>query len=112
MEKHIIGLTEKIKINGKPVLARIDTGATTNSICVDLASELKLGPIVKTSTILSSSNGREVRPVVKASLEIGGRKFNASFNISNRAHMRYRVLIGQKILKKGFLIDPSKKEPA
>ncbi len=30
------------------------------------------------------------------------------FSIADRAHMKYKVLIGKNILKKGFLIDPSK----
>ena len=68
MEKIALGLTEKIRMDGKEVVARIDTGAKRNSVCVELAAELKLGPIVGTHTIVSP-NGREVRPVVEAKVE-------------------------------------------
>jgi len=105
--KIIIGYLEKIKINGREVVALIDTGATRSSVDIDLASELKLGPIVKKS-IIKSSHGKSVRPVVKAKIEIGGKKINAFFNISARSHMSYGVLIGRNILKMGFLVDPSK----
>ena len=107
MEKTLVGLTEKIKINGHSVIARIDTGATLSSVCADLASKLKLGPVIRTATVLSS-NSKTARPVIKAHIQIKNRKFNASFTISARTHMKYKVLIGQNILKKGFIIDASK----
>ena len=110
MEKIIVGFTEKVRIKGKEVVARIDTGAKRNSICVELAAELKLGPIVNTHIIVSP-NGKEVRPVIEAEVEISGKKIKSLFNITDRAHMKYRVLIGQEILKYGFLIDPSKSNP-
>ena len=107
MGKISLGLIEKVKIKDKEVIARVDTGANWNSICVELAAELKLGPIIKTQTI-KSSNGTEVRPVVKTELEIRGKKIKSLFNITDRAHMKYRVLIGQEVLKHGFLVDPLK----
>ncbi|MEK6861879.1 MAG: RimK/LysX family protein [Nanoarchaeota archaeon] len=105
--KIVVGYLEKVKINGKEVIAKIDSGATRSSIDLDLASELKLGPILKKSIIVSS-HGRSVRPVIKAKIEIGGKKINAFFNISSRSHLIYKILIGRNILNKGFLIDPSK----
>ena len=107
MEKLTVGLTEKIKIKLKKILARIDTGAVRNSICVELAAELKLGPILRTINIVSS-NGKETRPVIEIEVEIQGKKFSSLFNISDRRHMKYSVLIGQDVLKQGFLVDPSR----
>lgn len=107
MQKTILGLIEKVKINGKEVKAKIDTGAQGNSIDIKLAQKLKLGPIIKTYKI-KTSTGHARRPAVKAHLEIKGRKFNTIFNISDRKHMKYNVLIGRRILKKGFLIDISR----
>lgn len=110
--KKIVGLVEKIKIIGgkeKEVLARMDTGAHKNSISTHLASELRLGPIIKTVRI-KTSNGTEVRPVIEAKIIIKGKKIKTSFNITDRKHMKYSVLIGQDVLKKGFLIDPSKEK--
>ena len=106
-EKTIVGLTEKVKINGHEVTAKIDTGSSRSSIDMDLASKLRLGPIVKKSVVVSA-HGRSVRPVIKVKLEVGGRKFNVFFNVIHRGHMRYKVLLGNNILKRRFLIDPSK----
>ena len=107
MEKTIVGLVEKVKINGKEVTARIDTGAEHSSIDKDLSTRLKLGPILRTMLIKSAS-GQTRRPVVEAEMEIKGKVIKSKFNIANRKHMKYKVLIGQNILKQGFLIDPSK----
>lgn len=108
MDRVIIGLLEKVKINGKETLAKIDTGADRNSMDMKLAATLNLGPIIRTTSI-KSSHGSSIRPVVKAELEIKGEKIIAEFNLTNRAHMKYPILIGKKVLiKKGFLIDPSK----
>ncbi len=107
MEKLILGLIEKVKINGKIVKAKIDTGAQGNSVDIKLAQKLRLGPIVKTYKV-KSSLGRGRRPAVEAELEIKGKKFKTIFNLSDRKHMKYNVLIGQRILKQGFLVDVSK----
>jgi len=108
MAKTVLGLIEKIKVNDKTILARIDTGAEYNSISKELAKKLKLGPVVKHIKI-RTSNGEERRPVIKAKLKIKKRIINSHFNIADRKKMIYPVLIGRRILRKGFIIDPSKK---
>ena len=112
IEKKTVGLTEKIKITGskgksKRMIARIDTGATISSIDSRLASELTLGPVVRTK-LVKSAHGKTVRPVIIAEITIAGKNIKARFTIADRSHMKYRVLVGQNILKKGFIIDPSK----
>jgi len=107
MEKTIIGLIEKVKINGTEIIAKIDTGADRNSIDTKLAAELSLGPIKKTTKI-KSSHGDSLRPVVEVELEIKNKKLKTSFNLTNRSHMKCPVLIGLEVLKKDFIIDPSK----
>lgn len=109
MKRIVVGLVEKVKIEGREVVARIDTGAQNNSISQVLAKELGLGPVIKT-ILVKSSNGKQIRPIVEANLELGGKKMKTTFNITDRSHMRYQVLIGQKALKEGFLIDPSEGE--
>ncbi len=109
--KIIIGLAEKIKIKGSDetmeVDAKIDTGATKSSIDSKLAAELKLGPIIRTR-LVKSAHGNTLRPMINVELELAGQKMKSQFTIADRAHMKYRVLIGQNILKDKFLIDPSK----
>jgi hypothetical protein len=113
MNKPVLGLTETIVIlsngNAEKVKAKIDTGATKSSIDTDLAIKLKLGPIVETK-LVKSAQGNSIRPVVHASIILAGKKFDADFTLAERSHMKYSVLIGQNILKRGFLVDPSKKE--
>jgi hypothetical protein len=104
--KTVVGFVEEVVIHDRAILARIDTGAATSSIDLGLASELQLGPLVAKRTVISAS-GKGMRPVVKASVNIGNRTIRASFTIIHRAHMEYPVLIGRNILKKDFLIDPS-----
>lgn len=113
MTKKILGLVEQIKIKGngssKIVIGRIDTGATKSSIDSKLASELKAGPIIKT-IVIKSAHGHALRPIIRIPIVLEGETVTGSFTIADRSHMKYKVLIGQDILKKGnFLIDPLKK---
>jgi hypothetical protein len=107
----IVGLTENITIKGEKsnaeVIARIDTGATKSSIDLMLASKLGLGPVVD-SKLIKSAYGVKLRPVVRAEVVIGGRKILAKFTLADRNNMKYSALIGQNILRKGFLIDPNR----
>lgn len=111
--KIIIGLAENIKIDGpegsKDVMAKIDTGATKSSIDSKLAAELRLGPIIRTR-LVKSAHGNSVRPVIDVTIELAEKKIKEQFTIANRDHMKYPVLLGQNILKKHFLIDPSKNQ--
>jgi hypothetical protein len=113
-DKTIIGLTERLTVKGrndvvKTILARIDSGATKSSIDIKLAAELKLGPIVKTKLVRSAS-GSGIRPVVNVDIMLCDKTFNkAEFTLADRSEMKYKILIGQDILRDGFLIDPSKK---
>jgi hypothetical protein len=108
----IVGLTEKITVrsnsNQKELIARIDSGATKSSIDLTLASELKLGPVVD-SRLIKSAHGVKLRPVVRVDVIICGRTLRAKFTLADRNHMTYPVLIGQNVLKKGFLIDPTRR---
>ena len=111
MEKTIVGLLEIVKLSNdgkdEEIIARIDTGATKSSIDLSLASKLKLGPIIA-STPVKSAHGTKIRPVIEIEIEMCNRKIKDLFTIADRAHMKYQILIGQNILKQGFLIDPLK----
>ncbi|HSU72368.1 MAG TPA: RimK/LysX family protein [Candidatus Binatia bacterium] len=111
--KTVVGLTEKVTIvgskNTKEVMARIDTGATKSSIDASLVKELELGPEIK-KILVRSAHGQGHRGVVYERVIIGDRKMRMQFTVADRTHMKYKVLIGQNILKRGFLIDPSKEQ--
>ena len=113
MGKKVLGLVEKITLHGNnshtvDLWARIDTGATKSSIDESLAKKLELGPILE-EKVIKSAHGVKVRPVVKMTVYLAGEHIHSKFTIADRNHMKYKVLIGQNILKKGFLIDPNKK---
>ncbi len=112
MVKTIIGLTEKVRLfsdnsKSKTLMAKVDTGASRSSLDTRLASELHLGPIIK-SKIIKSAHGNRLRPIIEAELEIAGKKIKAEFTLADRSHMKYIMLIGVNILKHNFLVDPSK----
>ena len=113
-ERIILGLIEEVTLisaSGKRahLLARIDTGATSSSIDLSTAAKLDLGPITK-SKVIKSALGTKKRPVINIKIEIGGINIEEDFNLAERSHMKYPLLIGQNILKKEhFLVDPHKK---
>ena len=111
-DKIIIGLTEHLIIlkgNKRVAIeARIDSGATKSSIDINLAKEFNASVI--DNKIVKSAHGIKRRPIIALDIELAGKKlFKAEFSIAERSHMKYKALIGQNILKKGFLIDPNKK---
>ncbi|MFH2028676.1 MAG: RimK/LysX family protein [Nanoarchaeota archaeon] len=112
-EKTIIGLLEKVTIIGngkkKTLTAKIDTGATKSSMDSRLAASLQLGPVIKTK-LVKSAHGNKLRPIIEADIKFAGKEMKSEFTLADRIHMKYHVLIGQNILKHGFLIDLSKKK--
>lgn len=110
-DRIILGLTEDVYIidndHNKKVRARIDTGAITSSIDKSLVSDLNLGPYVKTTTVVSSQ-GRVERPSLFIKVNVKGKELRIRFTVADRSHMKFPMLVGQNILKKGFLIDPNK----
>ena len=111
MKRITVGLTTRIVIfgnNGKrELIAKVDTGATKSSIDENLAKEISIGPALKKIKV-KSAHGIRYRPVVTADISIGGEIFHTEFTLADRSHLKYKMLIGQNILKQGFLIDPLK----
>ena len=110
--KVVIGLAEPItlfskKEGEKTIAAKIDTGASKSSLDVNLATQLELGPVIK-SKLIKSAHGNKLRPVIEAEISLAGNILKEEFTLADRSHMKYRVLIGQNILKHNYLIDPSK----
>ena len=113
-KRPILGLTEQITISAglnkaaakETLTARIDTGATLSSIDTELAEELGIKTVVR-EKIVKSASGKNLRPVVIATVNIQGEKIEGEFSLANRKGMKYKILIGQNHLKKGgFLVDP------
>ncbi len=114
-DRTLLGLTEKITLFGHDdanhtLMAKVDTGASKSSIALNLALNLKLGPVVE-SRLVKSAHGSKLRPVVAVYILLGGRKLKAKFTLADRGHMKYKVLIGENILKRSILVDPSLRSP-
>jgi alpha-L-glutamate ligase-like protein len=104
---------EEIKVidvegRSKRVLAKIDTGAWSSTIDINLAK--KMGLLRKNKIIMTrkklSSLGEEQRPVISLSFWLAGRKIVTRATVSDRKLLRYDVLIGRIDLQ-GFLISPT-----
>ena len=110
-DRKVIGFYEEVTVVGKEksekVTARIDTGATKSSLDSRLAVKLKLGPVIEKKYI-KNAHGAKLRPIINVEIELKGEKIKELFSVADRSHMKYPVLIGQNILKKGFIIDPLK----
>lgn len=106
-DRLIIGLEEVVILeNGEEFRAKIDTGADSSSIDESIVKKLGDKKIVS-HKIIRSALGTNRRPVVLLEIEFHGLKFKERFTVSNREHLKFKVLIGRDILKKeGFLIDP------
>jgi len=110
----VIRLIENIELissNGysERVIAKVDTGATKSSIDTQLATKLKLGPIIK-SKVVKSAHGNQLRPVIEAEIILAGKRMKSEFTLADRRHMKFKVLIGVNILENEYLIDPSRKQ--
>jgi hypothetical protein len=112
MGKKTLGISEKVKVIGEREIeadALVDTGAKLTSVDIMLAAEAGLGPVKGVTKIKSASkNFGTRRPVLSATIEIGGKRFETEINLHDRSHMTFPVLIGRNILIGNFLVDAEK----
>lgn len=127
----IIGSTELVDIAGiKKIPAKIDTGADSSSVW---ASHIEVSPDgilsfqlfdekspfytgktlqrkdFKAAVIRSSSGHEQIRYRVHLSLKLSDRKIRALFNLSDRSHNNFPVLIGRRTISGKFLVDVTEK---
>ena len=108
-KRKTISLIEDVRLeDGQIYKAKIDTGADSSSIDQKLVKRLGEKELLPPKTIRSAL-GRSQRPMIMLEIELGGQRIKKGFTISDRSALKYKVLIGKDILKKGeFLIDPLK----
>ncbi len=134
-EKKLIGRRDKADfpdLDLQNIDVKIDTGAYTSSIHCELIEEHGNGERGRIHFRLldkshpeynnrefSYSNYRqkkvknsfgvsEKRFVIETSIILFGEKFTTQFTLSERGEMRYPVLLGRKLLKRRFLVDPAR----
>jgi hypothetical protein len=116
------------------IRVKIDTGARTSALDVvryeltetaggDLMATLYLAldarhpgrftrihtPVLRTVTVRNTSGTREERPLVETAVRLGPIHKRIRITITNRAKMRYRMILGREALVNDFLVDVSRK---
>jgi hypothetical protein len=113
-KRRVIGIIQEVLVRGPggeiQVRAKIDTGASRTSLDTALAKKLGLGPVERRVHTRSAAAERpEERDVVRATVIIDGRPFDAHVTITDRKDMRYHMIVGMDVLRhSGFLISPRK----
>lgn len=115
------------------VRAKVDTGARTSALHVDayrLVEDPARGPVVdmqlslpgrrrtrhvnvqaivaRMATVRNSGGVAEERPVVVATVQLGPITQQIELTITNRAIMRFPMLLGRLALKGKFIVDVSR----
>ena len=66
-------------------------------------------PVLKMVVVCNSSGMREQRPLVETTLRLGTVTKLVRLTITNRANMRFRMILGRKALEGDFLVDVGEK---
>lgn len=131
VDKKVIGKKELISILDlelENLDAKIDTGADSNALHCDhikidnegfvhftLLDEVHTSyhgktikmPLYKVKKVRSSNGELQERPSIKVTVEFFGKKYKSVISLTNRADMKYPMLIGRKFLSGKFLVDVS-----
>lgn len=130
-KKRIIGTKEIISILDLELFdldAKIDTGADSNALhCDDIVIEndfvyftlldevhpsysgkkMKM-PLHELRKIKSSNGQVEERASIKVRVHFFGKEYKTVISLTNRADMKFPMLIGRRFLANKFLVDVSK----
>lgn len=130
-EKKIVGKKELISIIDLELYdldAKIDTGAYSNALHCDhifvddnnfvhfrLLDEVHpyyngkiiVMPLHKIKKVKSSNGVVQNRPSIEVIVEFFGKRHKTVITLTNRADMKYPLLIGRKFLSNKFLVDVS-----
>lgn len=134
-EKKIIGRKDYAdfpELGIKKLAVKIDTGAYTSSIHCHKIEEIIIDEVLhiqfelldpshkkynnqvfvsanfKQKKIKSSTGHAEKRYIIKTIITLFGEDLPIELSLTERTEMKYPVLIGRKLLRKNFLVDPSK----
>ncbi|WP_198304870.1 ATP-dependent zinc protease [Arcobacter vandammei] len=128
----IIGRVEPISILDLELFdldAKIDTGAYSNSLhCDDITIEDKMVsfrlldkihpayhnkkiqmPLYEERKVKSSNGTAQNRAFIQVKVKFADKTYKTVVSLTNRADMKYPMLIGRKFMKNRFLVDVSKK---
>ena len=131
--KKIVGRREIISILDLELYdldAKVDTGADSNALHCDhieideekqtvsftLLDEIHEAyhgkrmtfPLYKTKKVKSSNGQVQLRPAIRVSVKFFGKKYKSVISLTNRADMKFPMLLGRRFLKDKFLVDVAK----
>ena len=129
-DKIIVGRREIISIVDLELYdldAKVDTGADSNALhcdhieidketntvsftLLDEVHEAYHGkrltfPLYKIKNVKSSNGQIELRPSIRVSVKFFGKKYKSVISLTNRADMKFPMLIGRRFLSGKFLVD-------
>jgi hypothetical protein len=130
INKRVVGIKESISILDLELFdldAKVDTGADSNALHCDeiviennnvsftLLDEVHPSyhgkritlPVYKLKKVKSSNGTTQVRPSIKVTVKFFGKKYSSVISLTNRADMKFPMLIGRRFLKDRFLVDVS-----
>lgn len=128
----LMGEVEKIYLVKEKITfdARVDTGAVSSSLGVFNATKFERDgenwirftltpnkesqmyeyPIVRMIKIAQrSGTPADNRPVIELQFKLGEQSYVSNFNLANRSHLEFQVLIGREFLRDIAIVDVSKK---
>lgn len=131
LDKKIIGRRELISILDLELFdldAKVDTGADSNALhCDDIfidnedfvhfklldevhpayhGKHMKM-PLYKLKRVKSSNGKVQQRAYIKVTVDFFGKRYKTIISLTNRADMKFPMLIGRRFLNKRFLVDVS-----
>lgn len=130
--KKIIGRKELISLIDLELFdldAKVDTGADSNALhCDDIQVDEQNNtvsftlldevheayhgkrmtfPLYKIKKVKSSNGHTQIRPAIKVTVKFFGKKYQSVISLTNRADMKFPMLLGRRFLKDRFLVDVS-----
>jgi hypothetical protein len=108
------------KLNLGPLVAKIDTGARSAALHADdievagrrvlfmIGRKRCAAPLTGYKRVKSSNGISELRPVVRATVQLGERTFKIEISLTKRSDMGVPMLLGRSAIKGKYLVNPAR----
>jgi len=129
MRPSIVGWREWVglpELHRRPVLAKIDTGAWSNTLhasdmeVIEALPETRVRfrlredgpwierPIQRWRRIRDTGGHESMRPVIRTTLEIASLDFDVEVCLADRSKLKHKMILGRNFLRLGFVVNPSR----